>query len=363
MPIPKGSTDFLQVKKLGVLIEHTRNGFENEAVFNPAAIREGEYVHIFYRAVRVGNYSSIGYCKLAGPNRMVERFKKPILFPEKNYESQGIEDPRITKIEDTYYLTYSVYDKVNVLGAYATSTNLKSFKKHKIITPKFTYREYKHFIECCSGLSDKYLFHYNMFKEHGLGTELSRKLYVWDKNLMFFPRKINGQFALLHRIHPGIQIVLFKDFKELTKDFWEDYLINLEKHIVMDPKLPHESSHIGGGCPPIETDKGWLLIYHAAESTPQGFVYHASAALLDLDDPRKEIARLSHPLISPYFRWEREGIVKNIIFPSGTAVFDDRLYIYYGAADTCVATAEVPINELLNELTNLKSDQNAKRLA
>ena len=62
-------------------------------------------------------------------------------------------------------------------------------------------------------------------------------------------------------------------------------------------------------------------------------------------------------------RLEREGIVKNIIFPSGTAVFDDRLYIYYGAADTCVATAEVPINELLNELTNLKSDQNAKRLA
>jgi len=345
----------LNVKKEGILLEKTKNGFENEAVFNPAVIRKGSDVHLFYRAVRKGNYSSIGYCKLEGPLKIVKRNKKPILFPERRYEAQGIEDPRITKIEDLYYLTYSVYDRVNVFGAYATSTDLKSFKKQKIITPKLTYREYKHFIECCTELGDKYHYHFKIFKEHGLGAELSRKLFLWDKNVMFFPKKINGKFAFLHRIHPGIQIVYCNDFQELTKEFWEDYMMNLEDYIVMDPELPHESSHIGGGCPPIETEHGWLLIYHAAESTPQGFVYHASAALLDLQNPQKELARLAAPLISPTIIWEKKGVVNNIIFPSGAVVFDNRLYIYYGAADSRVATASVNLHELMNELIKLKT--------
>ena len=347
----------LKIKKEGILLEKTRNGFENEAVFNPAAIRDGGFVHLFYRAVREGNYSSIGYCKLDGPLKVIERKEKPVLFPEKQYEAQGIEDPRITKIDDTYYLTYSAYDGINVFGTYATSNDLKTFKKQKIITPKFTYNEYKHFIECCCDVSDKYLLHYKIFKEHGLDRELSRKLYVWDKNLVFFPRKINGMFAFLHRIHPGIQIVLFNDFRELTKDFWINYMMNLERHIVMDPRLPYESSHIGSGCPPIETKDGWLLIYHAADDTPKGYVYHASVALLDLDNPGKELARLRKPLISPTFKWEQEGIVKNIIFPSGTVVVDDMLYIYYGAADTRVATASVKLSELLNELNKSKNQK------
>lgn len=338
-------------------MEKTENGFEKEAVFNPAATREGDEVHLFYRAVRENNYSTIGHCRLNGPLEIERRLSKPILFPERNYESQGIEDPRITKIEDTYYLTYSAYDSVNVLGAYATSKDLKTFKKQKIITPKFTYREYKHFIECCSGLTDKYLFHYKLFKEHGLGKELSRKLYVWDKNLMFFPRKIDNKYALIHRIHPGIQIVYFDDFSDLTKEFWEDYMMNLEKYIIMDPELHHESSHIGGGCPPIETKEGWLLIYHAAEDTPHGFVYHAAAALLDIHDPRKEIARLPDPLISPSFEWEMEGVVRNIIFPSGAVVFDDTLYIYYGAADERVAVASTSMTDLLNELKKKKNGE------
>jgi len=347
----------INLKKHGILLEKTENGFETEAVFNPAAVRVGDLVHLFYRAVRPGNYSTIGHCILDGPLKVMERKDKPLLFPEKNYESQGIEDPRITEIEGTYYLTYSAYDRVNVFGTYATSTDLINFRKQKIITPKFTYREYKHLIECCSGLGDKYLFHYKLFKEHGLGAELYRKLFVWDKNIMFFPKKIDGKFALLHRIHPGIQLALFENFRDLTVDFWKDHLMNLEKHIVLNPKFPHESSHIGAGCPPIETKDGWLLIYHAAEDTPRGFVYHATAALLDLNDPRKELARLQEPLISPTFDWEKEGVVKNIIFPSGAVQFDDELYIYYGAADSRVAVASVGIHELLNELKKSKKQE------
>jgi len=340
----------LKVRKHGVILEKTERGFENDGVCNPACVRVGGDVHVFYRAVRTGNYSTIGHARLRGPIEIAQRRAKPVLYPEKKYESQGIEDPRVTRIDDVYHMTYSVYDRMNVAGAYATSKDLLKWTKHRIITPRFTYREFKHLVECNTGLNDKYLFHYKVFKEHGLGAEISRKLYVWDKNLMFFPRKVGGRYALLHRIHPGIQVVYFNHRRELTREFWEDYLMNLEQHIVMDPELPHESSHIGGGAPPIETPDGWLLIYHAAEDTPKGFVYHACAALLDLEDPTKVIARLPQPLISPTRPWEKEGTVRNIVFPSGTAVFDDTLYIYYGAADERVATASVGLTSLLDAL-------------
>ncbi|MEO9870615.1 glycoside hydrolase family 130 protein [Ekhidna sp.] len=339
-----------KIKKLGMLLDKTELGFENEGVFNPAVIADNNSIHLFYRAVRVGNYSSIGYCRLDTPDRVGKRHKKPILFPEHKYESQGIEDPRIAKVDDTYYMTYTAYDRINAAGAVATSRDLKKFEKRGVITPQLTYREYKHLVECSPGLNEKYFFHYKIFKEHGLGPEVAGKLKIWDKNLMFFPRRINGKFALLHRIHPGIQIVYFNSFEELTHEFWKDYFMNLEKHIVMDPMLYYESSHIGGGCPPIETEKGWLLIYHAAQDTPQGFKYHASAALLNLHNPQIEIARLKNPLISPTLKWEKEGIVNNIIFPSGAIVAEDHLYIYYGAADQRVGVATIKLNELLNQL-------------
>lgn len=344
----------IEVRKEGVILEKTENGFENDSVLNPAVIYVDGYIHLFYRAVRTGNYSTIGHCTLDKPTSVIHRDSKPLLFPENKYESQGLEDPRIVKIEDIYYLTYSVYDKRNVFGAFATSKDLVSFKKNKIITPKVTFREYKHLIECCPGLNEKYLFHYKIFKDHGLGEELSRKLYVWDKNILFFPEKIDGKFALLHRIYPGIQLVLFENFQDLTKSFWDEYLMNLDNHIVMDPKLYYESGHIGGGCPPIKTEKGWLLIYHAVENKPKGLVYHASAALLDIKNPRKEIARLKKPLFSPEFEWEKEGVVSNVVFPSGAVVIDNRIYIYYGAADLRVAVASVDFDELLNNLLTTK---------
>src|ERR1035437_73428 len=125
----------IDIKKEGVLLSKTDLEFENEGVLNPAAIREGDNVHMFYRAVRTGNYSSIGYCKLDGPMTVVERWDKPIMVPEFEYESHGIEDPRIVKIDDLYYLIYTAYDGKNALGALATSKDLVHFEKQGIIVP------------------------------------------------------------------------------------------------------------------------------------------------------------------------------------------------------------------------------------
>lgn len=342
----------IKVKKEGILLKKTDLGFENDGVLNPAAIRVGDSVHIFYRAVREGNYSTIGHCELDGPLIVKERQNIPILIPRFDYESQGVEDPRIVKIDDVYHLTYTAYDGINALGALYTSTDLKQFESKGIIVPQVTFDEFKLLAECSGEVSKKYFRHIRHFKP-------DEKVFLWDKNVIFFPRRINGKLHFLHRIRPGIQIVAVNELDELTKEFWENYFLNLHKHIVMDPILEdYESSYIGGGCPPIETKHGWILIYHGVHDTINGYVYSACAALLDLKNPQKEIARLPYALFQPEFEWELHGVVDNVVFPTGTSLFDDTLYIYYGAADKHIACASVSLSELLTELLlNTKKDE------
>lgn len=345
----------IKVKKYGVILEKSANCFENEGVFNPAVYQDHNTVHLFYRAVRKGNFSSIGYCKLEGPLNVIERSKLPILVSETSEEFHGIEDPRITKIDNNYYLTYSAFDGINVFGAYATSTDLINFERKGIITPKFTFEEYSKLIAQNYGRIKKshYVF-YELFSRYKISKLMKGKIYVWDKNLVFFPKKIQGKFALLHRLHPSIQLLFFEDPKELKNNFWVNYIEDLRKHIVLLPKFKHESSHIGAGCPPIETEKGWLIIYHAAQSSAKGLIYHACAALLDLKNPLIVIGRLKQPLFSPTEDYEIEGNINNVVFPTGTAIFNNELYIYYGAADSRIAVASVNLNNLLFEILNNK---------
>jgi len=345
----------IEVKKEGVVLTKTLSEFENEGVLNPAVIREGDSVHVFYRAVREGNYSSIGYCRLDGPLTVAERWDKPIMVPEFDYESHGVEDARIVKIGNMFYMTYTCYDGINARGALATSKNLKHFEKQGIIVPPITYSRFVFLVESAGKVNENY-YHNHKFYYHEADPE--KKILLWDKNVIFFPRKINDKLVFLHRIRPGIQIVSVKSLTELTKEFWKDYFLNLQDHIVLDPVYPHESSYMGSGCPPIETEHGWLLIYHGAEETDKGLVYSACAALLDLNDPTKELARLPYVLFSPEYEWELYGEVNNIVFPTGTALFGGTLFIYYGAADRLIACASVNLSDLVSELlTHVAKDE------
>lgn len=344
----------IDVKREGVLLNKTILDFENEGVLNPAVLKVGEDVHIFYRAVAQGNHSSIGHCKLLGPLTIVERSDKPILVPEFEYECQGLEDPRIVKIDDLYYLTYTAYDGNNALGALAVSEDLVHWKKKGLVVPLITYQEFSYLAEAKGKINEKYIRyneHERIFENHG-----KEDIYVWDKNVIFFPRKIDGQFYFMHRIKPDIQIIVrINKIEDLCPEFWKNYFLDFQEFIVLAPKYEHEVSYIGGGCPPIETEFGWLLIYHGVHDTLKGFVYSACAALLDLDNPQKEIARLPYPLFKPEFSWELKGEVNNVCFPTGTAIFDDTLYIYYGAADERIAVVSVSLSGLLKELMfNLK---------
>lgn len=339
----------INIKREGVILQSSTAEFENEGVMNPATIVEGNSVHLFYRAVKKGNHSTIGYCRLEGPLKVMERSSFPIIIPEFDYECQGVEDPRIVKIEDTYYLSYTAYDGFSAVGALAVSADLKHFEKKGVITSQITYPQFREILRTQQSIIEKY---YRSCNKRETTNEQGHPLYLMDKNVVFFPRKINGKFYFMHRIRPDIQYVAVERLDMLTKEFWKRYYQNFAKRILLAPFHEHESSYIGAGCPPVETEQGWLLIYHSVYDTPSGYIYNACAALLDIDNPAIEIARLPYPLFSPEEPYELSGIVNKVCFPTGTALFGDTLYIYYGAADQCIACVSVSLTELLNELIN-----------
>jgi predicted GH43/DUF377 family glycosyl hydrolase len=329
----------ITVKKEGVILRTSNLDFEKEGVLNPAVIKDGNNVHLFYRAVRKSNLSTIGYCKLDGPLTVVERSSTPFLYPEFEYEKHGMEDPRIVKIDDTYYLSYIAFDGNDALGAVATSIDLKHFEKRGIIVPQLTYSDFEDLAKKNAGIIERYRNDYN-----------APGSIVMDKDVMFYPRRINNKLAFLHRIKPDIQLVIVDSFNDLTYDFWDSYVSNLNENILLTPKYLHEINYVGGGCPPVETGAGWLIIYHGVQHFDIGYKYSACAALFDLDDPRKEISRLPYPLFKPDQEYELDGDVDNVCFPTGTALFDDTLYIYYGAGDDLIACASVSLSALVEEL-------------
>jgi predicted GH43/DUF377 family glycosyl hydrolase len=271
------------------------------------------------------------------------------MIPRYKYERYGIEDPRIVKIGKTFYMTYVVHDGINALTAYSYGEDLFKLKRGGIISSQMTYDKVGEFFEY-SALKDKYYFYKSYYKDM-----VDREVKLWDKDMIMFPAKINNKYAMLHRVLPDIQVVYFSKFSQLKNEkFWEEYFKKLSKYVVLEGKHGFESRNIGGGSPPIKTKAGWLMIYHGVEPLNRGRVYHAGAALLDLKDPTKVIGRIPRPLFSPDQNFEMSGHVHNVVFPTGTAIFKDRLYIYYGTADSSTAVASINLNSLIKELLKNK---------
>jgi predicted GH43/DUF377 family glycosyl hydrolase len=339
------------IKREGVLLEATDLEFENQSVLNPTIYQEDNTLHMFYRAVRKGNYSSIGHINLEGPLNIIEKKEEPIIFPEYDYEIHGVEDPRIVSLDGIFYLFYTAYDGKNARVAFATSKDLINWEKHGLVTPSISYEDAKNLFKQ-SHLKHKY-FHFVSYIKDITAPDVL----LWEKDCYLFPEKYNNNFVFMHRILPDIQLIDFKDFNQLKNlKYWEEYLKKLDQHVLMEPEFSYESHHIGGGAPLINTPLGWLLIYHAVEDANAGQIYHASAALLEKEPPFRVIGRLKKPLFSPKEDYEKMGDVWNVVFPTGTAIFKNRLYIYYGAADKRIAVVSLNLTALLKEL--IKSQSN-----
>ena len=344
----------VEIIKEEVLLEPVYE-FEKGGVFNPACVTVKDEVWMFYRAVSADNVSAIGFCKIKD-DKVIERYDSPLLSLEHDYEAKGIEDPRITRIDGVYYLLYTAYDGKNAQIAYATTDNLPHFKKQGLVFPKITYEKAGSLFKK-TGLS----LRYKAFEEE-CQDSIGHDALLWEKDAFLFPEKIDGKFALGHRILPGIQVVYFDDFKELTNNFWHKYLANLDGNVVIEPKYWFENESIGGGCPPLKTEYGWLLIYHAVEYSSLGRRYHAAAALLDLKDPKNVIRRLDEPLFSPELDFEKKGVVNNVVFPTTAIRSGDQLKIYYGAADQVIALKSINYNELVETLWAISPEPKTQEL-
>jgi predicted GH43/DUF377 family glycosyl hydrolase len=341
----------LKVDKLGVILSKTNLIFENEGVFNPAVISDNSQIHLYYRAVSSGNYSSIGYCLLSAPSTIEKRNTQPLITPVFEFEIHGMEDPRIVKIDALYYLTYTAFDGINALGALAISSNLIDFYKFGVIVPVLPMKEF--------GPSLEYEASEDKIKVNRLSN---KKNLIWDKNVVLFPRKLNGKFCFFHRIKPFISIVYVDSFEDLNSDFWEKYFAN-ETSFILHLELYHtdKANYVGAGCPPIELKEGWLFIYHAVYEFDAGLIYKTHVVLLNLTNPLIVEAYLPYALLEPEYNWEKIGIVNNVVFPTGAIISEQNLIVYYGAADNCIACASINIAELLATfIYPLKHSQDAK---
>ena len=336
-----------------VLSPNTENSWESQAVFNPAAVRWGGTTYLLYRAVGEYQYyiSRLGLAAACDGADLQRVSDQPVFEPGADFERWAVEDPRLTPIEDRYYLTYTaISQRILQNGG------------------PVTHREVP--LEASVGLAvSKDLQHFDR-----LGTiSLSR---VDDKNAVLFPERINGRYALLHRPqrwcrhwfdHPlasEIKIPLPSAVEDLPQlpAIWLSYsddLLNWSDHqLVIEPTHQHDH-RIGAGPPPIKTEAGWLLIYHHVEDkTSAGEererAYTAKAALLDLNDPSQVIAQIPYDILAPQEWYEQEGDVANVIFPTGAYLEDDTLYLYYGAADKYCCLATASWSELLSELKKFR---------
>lgn len=176
-------------------------------------------------------------------------------------------------------------------------------------------------------------------------NKLENAFLPFNRNGVLFPRKINGKYAMLSRPsdngHTPFGDIYYSQSPDL--EHWGHH-----RH-VMSPTDGWQSTKIGPGPTPIETTEGWLLIYHGVLTSCNGFVYHAGAAILDIDEPWKVKYRTAPYILSPQTQYECMGDVPNVVFPCATLVDapTGRIAIYYGAADTVTGMAFTQVDELI----------------
>lgn len=291
--------------------------WEKKAVFNPAAIDEDGLVHILYRAMGDDDTSVLGYAQSRDAFRITKRLSNPVYVPRAPFETKhspgnsGCEDPRLTRFGDTYYMLYTAVDAATPPRVALTTIPVADFLAHR----------------------------FDRFTDPVLISPPG----IDDKDACLFPEKINGQYVILHRIQPSIDINFLSS---LDFDGTTTWLVH-NPFIFPRPGF-WDSKKIGINTAPIRTHAGWLILYHGVSLHDSQ--YRVGAILLDLEHPEQVIGRSLHPLFEPEKIFEQEGIVPNVVFPCGAIVRDNTLITYYGGADKVIGVASIPLPKLLKSL-------------
>ncbi len=275
--------------------------YEVATVHNAAVTKyNGKYIMLF-RSHLFSGRSILGYAE-SDDGYSFKVAKEPFMVPAqegifKEYEEYGVEDPRITFIDDEYLISYSAYSRHGVRIGLARTSDFKTIRRFSLIT-EADYR-----------------------------------------NVVIFPEKFDGLYARLDRPHSEISpwsvwISYSPDLK-----FWG------ESKLIMKPLQYHwDEMKIGPGAPPIKTPRGWLSIYHGVFPTMDGSVYRLGVALHDLNDPSRIIAVGDQWILQPEEVYEITGYVHNVVFSCAAVPEQDgSVKIYWGGADKvmCVGTADL----------------------
>ena len=328
-----------------ILEPDLRHWWESKATFNPGAIYESGKVHILYRAIGDSDISVFGYASSVDGFHIDERLPEPAYVPREPFEGAGLlystpsyhqssympeeygesyvsgggwggcEDPRLTKIDDTAYMTYVAFDGYSPPRGALTSIHIDDFLAHN-------WRWKKPVLISAPG--------------------------VVDKNACILPERINGKYVIFHRIYPHILIDFVDDLDFDGATRW------LKGEFKIPPRASHwDSRKIGVGTPPIKTKEGWLLICQGVGERDPGR-YKIGAMLLDLEAPTRVLSRSEEPILEPQAWYENEGWKSGVVYPCGAVVIEGRLLVYYGGADKVACVASVKLDELLDYLVGTR---------
>lgn len=311
-------------KENPIISPQPRNEWEAWQTFNPGTILLNDKVHFLYRAIGNDGLSRLGYAASDDGFYVNERLSHPAyehrikkrVFNVFSYFSGGswggAEDPRLTRVdkEDILYMTYTACD--NGLGVALTSIKVKDFLNK------------------------------NWQWKPAVLISAADEVH---KNWVFFPEKIQGKYAVLHSINPKISIAYLDNL-----DFDENYYIQSRYDgDVQSKKKCWEKWVRGVGAPPVKTNKGWLLFYHAMDDDRSK--YKVGVMLLDLNDPAKILYRSQEPILEPEEEYENNGFKAGVVYVSGAVVKNGELLVYYGASDSYVGVAHANLEKFLNDLT------------
>lgn len=255
--------------------------------------------------------------------------RQPLITPSEDFDLFGCEDPRVTKIGDTYYIFYTAlggypYGPENIKTAVALSKDLKTIYAKYLVTP------------------------FNA------------------KAMALFPKKINDKYAAFITIDtdPGPSKLCVRTFDTLEELWdqkkWMKWYEQKDKHEVQLRRK--DNDHVELGAMPVLTKKGWLIVYsHIQHYWTDHPLFGIEAVLLDEKNIKKVIGRTKGPFLTPEWYYEKIGQVANIVFPSGVVVKKNTLTLYYGASDTFCATATLPLDTFLAAMTEPSAITRAKK--
>ena len=295
-----------------VLLPDPSSDWECYNVFNPGVIYDNGLFHMLYRAQGLDWVSRIGYA-VSQDGIHWNRLRQPVFEPLSADESRGVEDPRITKIDDIFYMTYTAYG--TTFYGEGESPYLGAG-----IMPMIAY---------------------------------SRNLLTWErigpivrgednKDHVLFPRRIDGQFVALHRRRPDIWLARSEDMIVWPEE-------DMAPLFGPRPGTGWDSTKVGANGPPIETEQGWLMLYHG---TDEDNTYHLGVCLLDLEDPTRVIRRPKKAIFWPEELWELRGDVPRVVFSNANPVVNGLVHVYYGGGDHVVGLATCRLDELLDYVLN-----------